>query len=75
LIKNGTIHLEVGWALYPDDADTSKLLLAVAEGRSEMRTGGSTENLLAMHAHNRRETESPATAETQLGFEQRTPRP
>jgi diguanylate cyclase (GGDEF)-like protein/putative nucleotidyltransferase with HDIG domain len=69
LIKNGTIRFGVGWALYPDDADESKLLLAIAEGRNEMHTGGSTETLLAMHAHNRKETESPATAQAQLGFE------
>jgi diguanylate cyclase (GGDEF)-like protein/putative nucleotidyltransferase with HDIG domain len=70
LIENGTIRFGVGWARYPDDADTSKALLAIAEGRNEMRMGSSTENLLAMHAHNREETDSPATKETQLGFEQ-----
>jgi diguanylate cyclase (GGDEF)-like protein/putative nucleotidyltransferase with HDIG domain len=70
LIKNETIRFGVGWALYPDDADTSKLLLAIAEGRNEMRTGSSTENLLALHVHNRQETQSPVTAESQLGFEQ-----
>ena len=66
LIENGTIRFGVGWAGYPDDADTSKALLAIAEGRNEMRMGSSTENLLAMHAHNCKETESPATAETQF---------
>jgi diguanylate cyclase (GGDEF)-like protein/putative nucleotidyltransferase with HDIG domain len=60
LIKNGTMRLVVGWAHYPDDADTSKLLLAIAEGRNEMRTGSSTDNLLALNAHNQKETESPA---------------
>ncbi len=69
LIKNETIRFGVGWALYPDDADTSKLLLAIAEGRNEMRTGSSTGNLLALQAHNRKETESPLTAESLLGFE------
>ena len=72
LIKNETIRFGVGWALYPDDADTSKLLLAIAEGRNEMRTGSSTENLLALQAHNRKETESPLTSESLLGFEQRS---
>ena len=70
LIGDGTIRFGVGGARYPDDADTSKALLAIAEGRNEMRMGSSTENLLAMHAHNRKETDSPATKETQLGFEQ-----
>jgi diguanylate cyclase (GGDEF)-like protein/putative nucleotidyltransferase with HDIG domain len=66
LIENGMIRFRVGWAGYPDDADTSKALLAIAEGRNEMRMGSSTENLLAMHGHNCKETESPATAETQF---------
>jgi diguanylate cyclase (GGDEF)-like protein len=66
LIENGMIRFGVGWARYPDDADTSKALLAIAEGRNEMRMGSSTENLLAMHGHNCKETESPATAETQF---------
>jgi diguanylate cyclase (GGDEF)-like protein/putative nucleotidyltransferase with HDIG domain len=66
LIENGMIRFGVGWAGYPDDADTSKALLAIAEGRNEMRMGSSTENLLAMHGHNCKETESPATAETQF---------
>ncbi len=68
-IQSGTIRFGVGWALYPDDADTSKLLLAIAEGRNEMRTGSSTENLLAMQAHNRKEVELPATAETSVRLE------
>jgi diguanylate cyclase (GGDEF)-like protein/putative nucleotidyltransferase with HDIG domain len=68
-IKNGTIRFGVGWALYPDDADTTKLLLAVAEGRNEMRTGSPSENLLAMHKHNHQETDSPVTAVTPLGLE------
>jgi diguanylate cyclase (GGDEF)-like protein/putative nucleotidyltransferase with HDIG domain len=70
LIKKGTIRFGVGWALYPDDADASKLLLAIAEGRHEMPTDSSTENLLALHARNRKETGSAATAEAQLGFEE-----
>ncbi len=65
LIDNGTIRFGVGWALYPDDADSSKMLLAVAEGRIEMPTGSSTENLLALNAHNRKETESPVTTESE----------
>jgi hypothetical protein len=68
-MEHGTIRFDVGWALYPDDADTAKLLLAVAEGRKEMRTGSSTESLLALHAHNRRETESPPVEEVRLGGE------
>jgi diguanylate cyclase (GGDEF)-like protein/putative nucleotidyltransferase with HDIG domain len=73
LIQNGTVRFGVGWALYPDDADTSKLLLAIAEGRNEMRTNSSAENLLAMHARNRNETETSATEEAQLGFEESSP--
>ncbi|HEV8040752.1 MAG TPA: HD domain-containing phosphohydrolase [Bryobacteraceae bacterium] len=69
-ITDGTIRFGTGCARYPDDADTSKPLLAIAEGRNEIRTGTSTENLLAMHAHNRKPTESPETADTQFGFEQ-----
>jgi len=57
LIENGAICFGAGGAIYPDDADTSKLLLAIAEGRNEMR------NILALNAHNRQETES------QIGFE------
>jgi diguanylate cyclase (GGDEF)-like protein/putative nucleotidyltransferase with HDIG domain len=57
-IKNGTIRFAVGAALYPDDADTSKLLLAIAEGRHRRRVNDSTESLLALQAHNREETES-----------------
>jgi diguanylate cyclase (GGDEF)-like protein len=59
LIANGNIRFGIGWSLYPDDADTSKLLLAVAGGRNEMSTASSAESLLALHAHNRGETESP----------------
>ena len=57
---------EAGWALYPDDADTAKLLLAIAEGRREMRTGSATDNLLALLAHNRREPEFSPTGEAEL---------
>jgi diguanylate cyclase (GGDEF)-like protein len=67
LINNGTIRFGVGWSLYPDDADTSKMLVAVAEGRNEMPTGSATENLLALDAHNRKEAESPVTAESPWG--------
>jgi len=73
LISDGTIRFGVGWALYPDDADTSKLLLAVAEGRNEIPNGSSPENLLALDARHRKETESPEIAETQLGFEPSAP--
>jgi diguanylate cyclase (GGDEF)-like protein/putative nucleotidyltransferase with HDIG domain len=60
-MEHRTIRFEIGWALYPDDADTAKLLLAISEGRKEMRTGSATESLLALHEHNRSETEfSPA---------------
>jgi diguanylate cyclase (GGDEF)-like protein/putative nucleotidyltransferase with HDIG domain len=65
MMEQGTIRFEIGWALYPDDADTAKLMVAIAEGRKEMRTGSATQSLLALHAHNRSETE----AETQLGEE------
>lgn len=63
--ENQTVRFGIGWALYPDDADTSKLLLAIAEGRNEMRTGSSAETLLALHAHNRNETESESAVRTE----------
>jgi putative nucleotidyltransferase with HDIG domain/diguanylate cyclase (GGDEF)-like protein len=69
LIQDGTVRFGVGWALYPDDADTSKMLLAIAEGRHEMPTDSSTENLLALDAHNRRASESPVTAESGLSLD------
>jgi diguanylate cyclase (GGDEF)-like protein len=69
LIERGTIGFGIGWALYPDDADTSKLLLAIADGRKEMRTGSATENLLALHAHNRKETEFTQPQERRFGEE------
>jgi diguanylate cyclase (GGDEF)-like protein/putative nucleotidyltransferase with HDIG domain len=69
MMEHGTIRFEIGWALYPDDADTAKLLLAIAEGRKEMRTGNVTENLLALHAHNRRETEISPIEEVRSGGE------
>jgi hypothetical protein len=59
----GPVRFAIGTAFYPDDADTSKLLLAIAEGRNEMRIGGSTESLLALHAHNRSEMESEVAEE------------
>ena len=74
-IQNGTIRFGVGWALYPDDADTSKMLVAVAEGRNEMPTGSSTENLLALNAHNRKETESPVTTESRVSSTDSEPNP
>ena len=48
-----------GWAIYPDDAATSKLLLAIAERRSDMQTGGVADNLLALHSHYSQELDSP----------------
>jgi diguanylate cyclase (GGDEF)-like protein len=60
LMKNGSVHLEIGSAFYPDDADTSKMLLTIAEGRNEMHTGGPAESLLALNEHNRREVEEAA---------------
>jgi putative nucleotidyltransferase with HDIG domain/diguanylate cyclase (GGDEF)-like protein len=53
LLENGTIRFEVGWAHYPEDAVTSKLLMAIAEGRRDRQTGSLSENLLALHAHHR----------------------
>jgi hypothetical protein len=73
LIANGTIRVGIGWAHYPDDAATSKLLLAIAEGRSEKQTGSLTENLLALHSHNRKETETPAAAETPVDLKESSP--
>ena len=69
MMEHGRIRFEIGWALYPDDADTAKLLLAIAQGRKEMRTGNVTENLLALHAHNRRETEISPIEEVRSGGE------
>jgi len=66
-IETGKIRFSMGAAFYPDDADTSNLLLAIAHGRNEMRGGGATENLLALHAQNRKETESPSTTEPAKG--------
>ena len=59
LMKNGSVHLEIGSAFYPDDADTSKMLLTIAEGRNEMHSG-LEESLLALNEHNRREGEEAA---------------
>lgn len=50
LIQSCAIRVEIGWALYPDDADTARLLMAVAEGRSRLRTHSPTEDLLALQA-------------------------
>jgi diguanylate cyclase (GGDEF)-like protein/putative nucleotidyltransferase with HDIG domain len=69
LMQSGTVRFGVGWALYPDDADTSKLLLAIAEGRNEMRTGGLAEDLLALNSHNRKEPESTGASENQPELE------
>ena len=55
LLETGAIRFEVGWAHYPEDAVTAKLILAIAEGRREHQTGSLTENLLALHAYHRRE--------------------
>ncbi len=64
LIGNRITRFAVGEALYPDDAATAKLLLAIAEGRKDRQVTGATESLLALNAHNRKETESPETADT-----------
>ena len=62
LFSAGKVRFGVGWALYPDDADTSKLLMAIAEGRMEMQVDSSVQNLMALHAHNRKDSEpQPAT--------------
>ncbi len=59
---SGPPLFQFGWAIYPDDAATSKLLLAIAERRSEMQTGGVAENLLALHSQYRQELD-PADTE------------
>jgi GGDEF domain-containing protein len=69
-IENGTVRFALGTALYPDDADTSKLLLAVAEGRNEKRASGPAESLLALHAHNRAEVEPARHEETAFDLEE-----
>jgi diguanylate cyclase (GGDEF)-like protein/putative nucleotidyltransferase with HDIG domain len=66
---NVAVRLALGWALYPDDADTGKLLMAVAEGRKEMRVNGSTESLLALHAQNRSEAKVAQPADAVHDFE------
>jgi diguanylate cyclase (GGDEF)-like protein len=66
---NVAVRLALGWALYPDDADTGKLLMAVAEGRKEMRVNGSTESLLALHAQNRSEAKVAQHADAVHDFE------
>lgn len=68
LAETGRIHFGAGWALYPDDADTTKLLLAVAEGRNEMKTGTPTESLLALHS--RSAHEMPMAHENPLAFKE-----
>ncbi len=60
---NEAIRFALGSALYPDDADTSKLLMAVAEGRKAMQVGGSPESLLALHAQNRVEVATQSSDE------------
>lgn len=59
LFENGAIRFGVAAALYPDDADTAKLLLAIAEGRQEKDNSGSTKGLLALQTQHREETDSP----------------
>jgi len=68
MLASGTIRFGVGWANFPDDAAASKLLLTIAEGRSDMQKGSLTENLLALNVQNRQEAESPAVPEFRLGF-------
>jgi diguanylate cyclase (GGDEF)-like protein/putative nucleotidyltransferase with HDIG domain len=47
-IETGTMRFQLGASFYPDDADTLKLLLAIAEGRKETEHSGSTRSLLAL---------------------------
>jgi diguanylate cyclase (GGDEF)-like protein/putative nucleotidyltransferase with HDIG domain len=57
LLSDGTIGFAIGEAYYPDDADTAKLLMAIAEGRKAARTIDVSASLTALHAHNRKEQE------------------
>ena len=63
LLEDGTIRFEVGWAHYPDDAVSGKLLLAIAEGRRDSQAGSVSQNLLALHARHRNEVESKPASE------------
>lgn len=64
LFENGTLRFEVGWAHYPDDAVTAKLMIAIAEGRRDNPAGSLSENLLALHTRHQRETENTQVSET-----------
>jgi putative nucleotidyltransferase with HDIG domain/diguanylate cyclase (GGDEF)-like protein len=70
-IDNGAIRFAVGTSLYPNDADTAKLLLAIAEGRNGRTVGNSTESLLALEAHNR-ETQSAVPEQAPFDSEKRS---
>jgi putative nucleotidyltransferase with HDIG domain len=62
LMKSGAMRFEVGWAHYPDDAVTAKLMMTVAEGRRDQQTGSLAENLLALHARHRTPAETSENA-------------
>jgi diguanylate cyclase (GGDEF)-like protein/putative nucleotidyltransferase with HDIG domain len=47
----GTVHFNAGEALYPDDADSAKLLLEIAERRTEPHLTTETESILALGAN------------------------
>ena len=65
LLSSGAMPLEIGWALYPDDADTSKLIMAVADGRRKMRADSSIRSLVALDAHNSADPEPLSDIEYQ----------
>lgn len=67
-IDDGTVRVGVGWAVYPDDADTPKLLVAIAEGRHEMAGDDTIHNLLALDAHNQRDP-APGDEKRDSGLE------
>jgi diguanylate cyclase (GGDEF)-like protein/putative nucleotidyltransferase with HDIG domain len=66
LLENGTLRFEVGWAHYPEDAATAKLILAIAEGRRDHQTGSLTENLLALHTYHRRDATAAAMSPAEV---------
>ena len=69
LMFDGTIGFAIGESFYPDDADTAKLLVAIAEGRKAAHAIDMTASLTALQAHNRKEAESaqPASVEVTEG--------
>ncbi len=46
----GAVHFNVGEALYPDDADSAKLLLEIAERRTGQHPATGTKSILALDA-------------------------